>query len=380
MSSPSPAVPLDDDAGGIPGPTTHPLASALGMGAWGLRMAPEVATGLARLLLNPARLYRRARGQSRTARTLGDALSEVVTGPKGITAPSVATVGRLVLDSGRYRVARGVAYGPARGQVLDVWRSPDLDPATSSAPVLVYVPGGGWVFGSTALQGTALLGHLAAHGWVCVSVGYRASPQHRWPTHLHDVKRALGWVHGTIAEHGGDPEQIAIAGASAGGHLAALAALTPGDTSLQPGFEGDRTDVTAVVGLYGRYDWESRDTLERQRFMAFLERIVVGATQAEAAHLFAAASPIALAGDHAPPFLVVHGRSDAVIPVHQAREFVARLREVSAAPVAYAELPGTGHAFDLIDPFRAAHLARAVELFLRTVQVDSARPPAEQTA
>jgi acetyl esterase/lipase len=335
-----------------------------------MRVAPELLTGVARLLANPARLVRRARGHSRTAAVLGGALAEVVPGRKGVDPPGLEALRHVACDSRRLRVAAGIPYGPAPGQVLDVWRSPDQQPG-ATAPVLVYVPGGAWVFGTTALQGTGLLAHLAERGWVCVSVGYRVSPRHRWPTHLHDVKRALAWVHQHIAAHGGDADQISIAGASAGGHLAALAGLTQGDPSLQPGFEDQRTDVTAVAGLYGRYDWESRDTIERQRFMAFLERIVVGQRQADAPDVYAAASPIARIRPDAPPFFVVHGRSDAVIPVQQARDFVERLRAVSVAPVAYAELPGTGHAFDLVDPFRAAHVAKAVELFLRAVRNDA---------
>ena len=299
----------------------------------------------------------------------------MVTGPKNVPPPSLATVGELACNLSRYRAASGVPYGPAPELTLDIWRDPGVDPASSAAPVLVYVPGGGWVHGSTLLQGNVLLGHLASKGWVCVAVSYRVAPRFRWPTHLYDVKRALAWVHESIAAQGGDPERIAIAGASAGGHLAALAGLTMGDPTLQPGFEGGRTDVNAVVGLYGRYCWESRDTLERHRFMGFLERIVVGERQVDAPEVFTKASPIALVHDQAPPFLVIHGRSDAVIPVQQARAFVERLREVSTAPVAYAELPGTGHGFDIVDPLRASHTAKAVELFLRTVEATTAAAP-----
>jgi len=241
--------------------------------------------------------------------------------------------------------------------------------------VFVYIPGGGWVTGSTTLQGNVLLGILAELGWVCVSIGYRTAPANKWPTHIHDVKRGLAWVHANIAEHGGDPSRITIGGASAGGHLASLCGLTQDDPAYQPGFEDEPTTVNAVVGMYGRYDWESRDTPERKGFMTFIERVVVGAKQADVPELFAAASPIGLAGPKAPPFFVIHGRSDAAIPVHQARDFVARLREVSRAPVVYAELPGTGHGFDVIDPFRASHMTRAVALFLTAVESPAAALP-----
>ena len=142
-------------------------------------------------------------------------------------------------------------YGPSSRQTLEIWRSPHVDPAKQSAPVLVYIPGGGWVHGTTFLQGNALLGYLAARGWViaCVGVNYRASPAYRWPAHINDVKRAIAWVRRAIGDYGGDARQIAIAGASAGGHLAALAGLTAGDPAWQPGFEEEPTHVSAVVGL-----------------------------------------------------------------------------------------------------------------------------------
>lgn len=127
--------------------------------------------------------------------------------------------------------------------------------------------------------------------------------------------------------------------------------------------EGADTSVDAVVGIYGRYDWEDRSTPERARFVEFLERVVVRKSIARHPEVFRAASPIARVHRNAPPFLVIHGSKDSVIPVEQARSFVERLRTVSHSTVGYLELPGAGHGYDLIDGERAgaaAHVASPV--------------------
>ena len=79
------------------------------------------------------------------------------------------------------------------------------------------------------------------------------------------------------------------------------------------------------------------------------------------------ASPIARVHREAPPFLVVHGTGDSVIPVAQARSFVERLRSVSRSVVSYIELPGGGHAFDRLDGARTGATATAIGLFLNQV-------------
>jgi acetyl esterase/lipase len=80
---------------------------------------------------------------------------------------------------------------------------------------------------------------------------------------------------------------------------------------------------------------------------------------------FRRASPLVRVNAEAPPFFVVHGHHDSLVAVTQAREFVRRLREVSREPVAYAELPGTQHAFDVFPSIRSAHVVRGVDRFLR---------------
>lgn len=168
-----------------------------------------------------------------------------------------------------------VCYGPyGRANLADIWRRRDL-PRDAKAPVLVQVPGGAWVLGWRRPQAYPLMSHLAARGWVCVSLNYRVSPRHTWPDHIVDVKRALAWVKENIAAYGGDPNFVAISGGSAGGHLCALAALTPNDPRFQPGFEQVDTSVAAAVPVYGRYDWFTTDAPGRREFVGLLETFVV---------------------------------------------------------------------------------------------------------
>jgi acetyl esterase/lipase len=131
--------------------------------------------------------------------------------------------------------------------------------------------------------------------------------------------------------------------------------------------EGSDTTVDAVVGIYGRYDWEDRSTPERDRFVDFLERVVVNRKIAKHPEIFRKASPIARVHPDAPPFLIVHGSGDTVIPAAQARSFVERLRSVSRSVVSYAELPGAGHGFDMTCGTRTGSMATAIGLFLNQI-------------
>ena len=158
-------------------------------------------------------------------------------------------------------------YGPhGRANLADIWRRRDL-PRDGKAPVLLQVPGGAWMIGWRRPQAYPLMSHLVARGWICVSMNYRVSPLHTWPDHIVDVKRALAWVKENIADYGGDPNFVAISGGSAGGHLSALAALTPNDPKFQPGFEEADTSVVAAVPVYGRYDWFSTHGPGRVEFI-----------------------------------------------------------------------------------------------------------------
>lgn len=358
----------------VVGKYLEPIGALTTVGILGYRYAPEIMSAAvrSRLTRGRAELDRQARGQTNE---VAEAALRAIVSPEhpAVVWPvphRVAPVFSAAQQRGRYLYQPSVRYGTDPEQVLDVWRRKDL-PSTP-APVLVFVPGGGWVHGRRMLQGYTLMATLAEQGWVCLSIDYRVAPQHRWPRHIADVKAAVAWARGHVGQFGGDPECVAIAGCSAGGHLAALAGLTAGDAEFQTELPPDaNTAVDAVVGMYGRYDWEDRSTPDRERFMSFLERIVVQRTQRRHPEIFRAASPMARIHPDAPPFLVIHGSADTLIPVPQARAFVDKLRATSRSPVGYLELPGAHHGFDITDRSRTGSATTLIGLFLDQIRRNS---------
>lgn len=263
-------------------------------------------------------------------------------------------------DKATRHVSATVEY--ANGQKLDIWQPRDL---STPAPVLLYIPGGGWMLGHRRGQGHALLSRLVDEGWICVSIDYRTAPQHRWPAHFIDVKEALWWITTNIENYGGDPDGVlAVAGASAGGHMAALAGLA-WDSPAYSSVPGVRPD--AVIPLYGVYDWTFRGSPYHDGFVRILESAVVGKRQGRHPEIFIDASPIKHVRPDAPPFLIIHGQSDWLTPVGGARRFRRKLSEVSEC-VEYQEFPGAGHAFDLTNPTATKSAVTVITNFLDRVR------------
>ena len=259
-----------------------------------------------------------------------------------------------------------IAYGPdTRDNLLDIWRHRDIK-VGDRAPVLLQIPGGAWTVNGRRPQGYPLMSRMAELGWVCVSIDYSKSPRKSWPAHIIDVKRALAWVRENIADYGGDPDFVTVTGGSAGGHLASLVALTANDPRLQPGFEDVDTTVQAAAPFYGVYDLTDAEKMH-EMMMPFLELFVMKERYADNPELFELASPISHVHRDAPPFFVLHGESDSVIPTVQARAFCDALREAGADTVGYAELPNAHHAFDLFATVRSRLTADAVADFLGVV-------------
>lgn len=259
------------------------------------------------------------------------------------------------------RVAN-VSFGgdDAKRLKLDIYRHIDKP---TGCPTLLYIHGGGWVIGNKDQQGLVTMNHLASRGWVCVNANYRLSPRATFPQHLLDVKQAIRWVKEHVADYGGDPNFVIMAGGSAGGHLSSLAALTPNRPEYQPGFEDIDTSIQGCVPFYGIYDFTNRfDHWPHRGFHDLLKLLVMKKPLSEK-DAYHEASPISHVGDDTPPFFLLHGDRDTLAPPAEARRFAEVLREKSPSPVCHAELPGAQHAFEIFPSVRSTHTVRAVERF-----------------
>jgi acetyl esterase/lipase len=359
------------------------VAATVVFGAFGAFSGWAGWLGLAIALVSWAGLVGLALSGRRAATVVAAALDEVRSDdfpvPTERVAPSWGRWWRVTqavpLKGRAVKATRNIDYwgdGHKRHR-LDIYRSAVA--ATAGAPVMVYIHGGAWVIGEKREQGKPMMYELVARGWVCVAINYRLSPKATWPDHIVDAKRAVAWVKEHIAEHGGDPSFVALSGGSAGGHLCALLALSAGDPAFQPGFEQSDTKVDACVPFYGVMDLTGTDE-ETAKYGSglteLLEKRVMKTSSTEHPEIFRAASPTYRVRADAPPFFVLQGRNDTLVPVEEARTFVQRLRAVSESPVAYAELPLAQHAFDVLASLRCQATTNGVAAFLDAAR--AARP------
>lgn len=273
----------------------------------------------------------------------------------------------------RYLRHENLSYGEAGVRNhLDIWYRDDL-PADGRAPVLLQVPGSAWVKGGKRGQAYPLLAHMAERGWVCVAINYSLAPKSHWPAHIIDAKRAIAWIKREIASYGGDPDFVAMTGGSAGGHLTALAALSPSAPQFQPGFEEDDTSVVAAVPFYGVYDLLDRNGDSPAELEPFLRRIVIGASADDAYEVWDRGSALSWVNADAPPFFVLHGDIDTFTSPEQASAFAKAVRAVSRNPVAHCALPGAQHMFDALPTVRTAAAVAAVDRFLTYLHVTRSR-------
>jgi len=271
-----------------------------------------------------------------------------------------------------------ISYGPHRRQVLDVWRT-SLTPL--GAPVIVYFHGGAWTFGDKREQGRPMLHEFVSRGWIVVTSNYRLAPGHAWPAHIVDAKRVLGWVKKNVANHGGDPDRVVVAGGSAGGQLASLLALCEAEEWSSP----DQRDVSdwrvrGCISLYSVLEMTGDESHWHglgHGLRVLLERRVVQLPFSENQSVYEQMSPYHRISEAAPPFLVVQGGNDTLVDVNVARDFVERFRHRALAPIYYVQLPLTQHAFDHTASPRTSSTTRAAVAFAESVSTRR-RPLSEE--
>ncbi len=267
------------------------------------------------------------------------------------------------------QLIRNLTYGPAPRHRLDVWRQ---STTPTGAPVILYLHGGAWTFGDKREQGRPMLHEFVRRGWIVVTSNYRLAPTHPWPAQIEDATRVLGWIKKNVATYGGDPARVVVAGGSAGGHLAALLALTSTDPTWRPRDVAGVADwsVRGALSFYGVLEMTGDETYWRglgAGLRGLLERRIVQRPYLGNEALYEALSPYHRLHEGAPAFLVVQGVNDTLVDVQVARSFVERFLEVASAPIYYVELPCTQHAFDVTASPRTSATTRAAIAFAQSV-------------
>lgn len=207
-----------------------------------------------------------------------------------------------------------------------------LPAGTKGFPVLVWFHGGGLEGGSKASKETkALAQRFAADGIAVASAGYRLSPKVTAPAYLEDAAAAVAWVSRHIAEQGGDPRALFVAGHSAGGYLAAMLAADPrflAATGLAP------DAIAGVIPVSGQVF--THFTIRKERGVADPQQTPVIDEFAPAYHVAKAKTM--------PPLLLICGDRDWPARVEENRYFLAMLTHCGATTAAYREFADRDHA------------------------------------
>lgn len=265
-----------------------------------------------------------------------------------------------VTDEHGVRRFDGVTYATTPGyrpRLLDV----QVPSGEGPFPAVVWIHGGGWLDGDRrypppTVPAALLHGSVLAAGLALVSIDYRHSLEAPFPAQLHDVKAAIRYVRRFAGVLGIDPDRLAVWGESAGGHLAALAGLVgPGseDAEALEGAHGvgtGETGVRAVVDWYGVSDIVALAGHPLPGMPAGAEfpdpyDALLGGAEAERPALARAASPVTYAkGSTPPPFLLVHGTRDGLVPFSQS-EALAEALTGAGGEVTLRPVEGADHIF-----------------------------------
>jgi acetyl esterase/lipase len=256
---------------------------------------------------------------------------------------------------------KDVTYAGKLG--LDIY----LPAGAEKPPLVVWVHGGAWNAGTRAQYPK----ELVANGFAVASVDFRQASEAPFPANVHDIKAAIRFLRANAAKYGYRSERIAIAGASSGGHLAALVGVTNGHAELE-GKVGDQlqqsSSVQAIVSYFGASNLTTILAQSTPHGLSVrkpaLERLL-GALPENSPELARLASPVFHVGSNDPPLLLLHGDQDAQMPVNQSLELQGAY-EKAGREVDLDIVHGVGH---VGEPFFAGeHLQRAVEFLRRTLK------------
>jgi acetyl esterase/lipase len=239
---------------------------------------------------------------------------------------------------------KNIEYKNINGKSLqmDIYKSKNL---TKTAPLLVFIHGGGWKSGDRADYLVYLIA-FAKKGYVTATVSYRLLNIAPYPACAEDLTDAVQWLFKNGDNYGYDPDRIALIGGSAGAHLALLAGYSwkksgpATDTAAVP---VSPHKIKAIVDIYGPTDLTTEFSRNNSTVTDFLAR-----TWAQAPELFLEASPIHYLNKNNPPTMILHGTSDQIVPVSQSDLLKARLDSLGV-PNVYYKVPLWPHTMDVIE-------------------------------
>lgn len=220
-----------------------------------------------------------------------------------------------------------------------------LPQLTASRGLLIWIHGGAWREGS---KDSPPISSFTRDGYAVASVDYRLSPAARFPAQVHDIKAAIRFLRARSLTYGYDARRIAILGASAGGHLAALVGVTNRNAELE-GREGSNldqdSDVQAVVSYFGGSDLTTILAQSTPAGLALRRpalQQLLGGLPDELPALSRLASPVFHVDGRAVPLLLLHDDQDSQMPVEQAYELMAAY-QAHGLVAQFVLVPGAGH-------------------------------------
>ncbi|MBC2607078.1 alpha/beta hydrolase [Pelagicoccus albus] len=212
-------------------------------------------------------------------------------------------------------------------------------------PLVIWIHGGGWKMGSKS-QCVPYHMKYFEKGFAVASLDYRLTDVATFPAQIQDVKAAVRWLRSSSSEYGFDPNKFGVWGDSAGGHLSALLGTSHG---YQPFEVGENLEISsavqAVCDYYGPTEFVSFVQTPGYKEHAdeeSAETALLGARVLDRPDLAATASPLAYLSPDDPPFLIVHGDQDPVVPLNQSEQLRDKLKE-AGVPVKYFVLEGAAH-------------------------------------
>lgn len=239
------------------------------------------------------------------------------------SALSQATTPSLLQIADRYWMQPDVVYGGANNTPLklDIWYPRDNPNPT---PTLVYIHGGGWIFGSKEGAVYQFLPYLE-RGWRVVNVEYRMAGNSLAPGSVEDTRCALRWVFRNAAQWKFDTTKIVLTGHSAGGHLSLITAMLPKGSPIDNRCYGDEElKVAAVVNWYGISD--VNDLIQGPNLKNYA--VMWMGSMPNAADVAKSVSPLTYVRAGLPPVITIHGDKDDVVPYSQATRLRDELTKV----------------------------------------------------